>query len=363
MACLFLLQVVEFPLDYGLCTCSSPSEPSCSAIDLCGVTVVENLLSNAVIPLGSQAVRDVSITDNIAYVFNGEHTSNNWVLVSDESKVNVFNLVDNNPFTISCWLRVDSGSSDSYIFSFQTGRSRYLSLYERSATRATFFYYRDAIAQPEDIGYATQVALSFFYETTVFPNGLRDDEWHFIALSIDYPSITLTIDGYVHRPTQGNYRDVAGQTVDLVRDGTLYNMPAEILRKTRAQIDAIVGYIGGSSRGNSYSLDGAIRQLIITDNLGTDAYNCLGSCDVTIYSDGSVSGFNTFFNPTKRSFEFSSSAEPNEPVGDIEYTEYMGTLIFSDNGFLPPEEEEESWKVLVQVSINYCNCVNRTWDS
>lgn len=350
-----IVQVFEFPLNYGLCTCSPPREPSCSAIELCGTTVVQNLLSNADIPSNSAATLDTSVMDNIAYTFNGAHTSENWVLVSDEAKTNFFELVDNQDFTVTCWLRVDSESRAAYIFSFQTGNGRYFSLYEVSKQRAIFYYFRDRIAEPEDSGYETQVALSFYYDTDIFPDGLRDDEWHFIALSVDYPSITLTIDGYNLRPTQGNYYSVSNQQILLgqLTDGTYYEMPAEILRKTEAQIDNINGYIGGSSRGNSYSLDGAIRQLILTDYLDTDAYSCLGACDVTIYSDGSVSDFSTFFNPAKRSFEFSTSAEPNEPIGDAEYTEYMGTLLFSDNGFLQPEQQEESWMVSVQVRNYY----------
>ena len=316
---------------------------------------MQNLLSNADIPSNSAATLDTSVMDNIAYTFNGAHTSENWVLVSDEAKTNFFELVDNQDFTVTCWLRVDSESRAAYIFSFQTGNGRYFSLYEVSKQRAIFYYFRDRIAEPEDSGYETQVALSFYYDTDIFPDGLRDDEWHFIALSVDYPSITLTIDGYNLRPTQGNYYSVSNQQILLgqLTDGTYYEMPAEILRKTEAQIDNINGYIGGSSRGNSYSLDGAIRQLILTDYLDTDAYSCLGACDVTIYSDGSVSDFSTFFNPAKRSFEFSTSAEPNEPIGDAEYTEYMGTLLFSDNGFLQPEQQEESWMVSVQVRNYY----------
>ena len=346
-------QTLEFPLDYGLCTCSPPSDPSCSAIDLCETTIVQNLFTDAVIPSSSEPTLETSVVDNIAYVFSGAHVSENWVLVSDEAKGNFFEHVDNQAFTVSWWILLDSDSNAAYIFSFELGRSRYFSLYDSSRSRATFYYFRDALPnfeQNEDQGYQSQVALSFYYDPEVFPDGLRDSKWHFIALSVDFPNITLTVDGYVYRPTQGNYLNEEKNRELLDRDGSTYNMPAEILRKSDSVISNINGYIGGSARGTTFGLEGSIRQLVLTNYLETDEYNCLGSCNVYIYSDNSVSGFNTFFNPTKRSFEFSSSAEPSEPVGDTEYTEFMSTLIFSDNGFLPPEEEDELWKVSVQVS-------------
>ena len=315
--------------------------------------MVEDLFSDAVLPSASAATLDTSILDNTAYVFNGAHIDENWVQVSDETKESFFAHVDNQPFTISLWIRLSLGSSSSYILSFEDGSRRYFTLYESSRTRATLYYFRDTIGDlevGEDLGYETRVALSFFYDTTVFPLGLRDNEWHFIALSVDFPSITLTVDGYVLRPTQGNYLDELDNRVNLNNDGSTYNMPARILVKDQATLDSLNGYIGGSEgRGTSYAFYGAMRQLLLTEYLETEAYNCLGSCAVTIFSDESVNGFNTFYNPAKRSFEFSSSAAPDVPVGDVEYTEYMGTLIFSDNGFLPPEEEGELWRVSVQV--------------
>ena len=360
----------EFPLDYGLCVCN----PNCTAIELCEITVEQDLFSNATSTSDGPSL-DSSITDGIAYTFNGaNNVDNNWVLVSNNAKTNILQMIGSSDqkFTVSCWINIASNSATAYIFSFERGSERYFSLYERSQTRANLFYFRDRIAEPEDSGYTSQVALSFYYDTDIFPDGLRDRKWHFLALTIDYPEITLTIDGYVHRPTQGNYYDVSNTKIllDRLTNGSTYDMPAEIINVAEADFvgfDDINGYIGGSSRGNTrtYSLDGTIRQLLLTSQLDTEAYNCLGSCNVTIYSDGSVSGFNTFYNPARRSFEFSSSADPSEPIGDTEYTEFMGTLIFSDNGFLPSEEEEESWRVSVQVSergwdkgaVGICACV------
>ena len=345
--------MVDFPLDYGVCSCSSPASPSCSAIELCGTTVIEDLFSDAVLPPASGASLVQDVLESTAYLFSGSHTDENWVQVSDQTMADFFNHVDNQAFTLSFWIMLDQTSRASYIFSFETGSDRYFSLYERSRTRANFYYFRDTIGnleQEDDLGYESQVALSFFYDPSIFPDGLRDNEWHFIALSVDFPSISLTVDGYTLRPTQGNYYDSTDTQVLQENNGTIYDMPAPILVKNQAVIDSLTGYIGGSSgRGVNYALDGAIRQLILTNILETDAYNCLGSCNVDIFPDDSVNNFTTFYNPAKRSFEFSSSADPNVPVGDTAYTAFMGTLIFSDNGFLPPEEEGESWRVSVQV--------------
>lgn len=326
--------------------------PDCSAIGLCGTTIIEDLFSDAVVPASSSASLVQEVSENFAYIFTGHHEAENWVEVSDQTKADLFAFVDNQPFMLSFWISVDSSSSSSYIFSFENNANRYFTLYESSRTRVIFYYFRDTLSglqQTSDLGYETQVALSFFYDTDIFPNGLRDHDWHFIALEIDYPSISITIDGYVLRPTQGNYFDSTDSRINLNNDGTVYEMPAPLLVKSQAVINSLTGYIGGSGRGVQFALDGGMRQLILTAPLSTDMYNCLGSCDVGIVPDNSVTGFNTFYNPAKLSFEFSSSAAPNVPVGDTEYTEYMGTLIFSDNGFLSPEEDGESWRVSVQV--------------
>ena len=345
--------MVEFPLDYGVCSCSAPANPSCSAIELCGTTVVEDLLSDAVVPSASAASLVQDVLESTAYLFTGSHTNENWVQVSDPTKADFFSHVDNQAFTLSFWIMVDPTSGSSYVFSFETGRDPYFSLFDSSRNRATLYYFRDTIGnleQGDDLGYESQVALSFYYDPNILPDGLRDNEWHFIALSVNFPTISLTVDGYVLRPTQGNYYDSTDTNILLTNDGTIYDMPAPILVKTQSVIDSLTGYIGGSSgRGLSYALDGAMRQLILTNPLSTDAYNCLGSCDVNIFPDGSVSGFTTFYDPAKRLFEFSSSADPSVPVGDTEYTEFMGTLIFSDNGFVPTEEEGEPWRISVQV--------------
>lgn len=336
------LQVQEFPLEYGLCICSPPNPQNCDDVfTLCetSFSLQQDLFSGATsVPGGPTLVSNV----DGAYSFNGRNDlDDNWLLVSDSVKSTLLDQTDD--FSISFWLNVASGSSSAYIFSFEMGNNRYFSLYERARVRSTFYYFRDRLTAQDD-GYDTQVALSFYYDSSVFPEGIRDSKWHFIVLTVNFPTVTLTVDGYVHYPTRGNYRDTFENTVDLNLNGSIYEMPAPILTKTTAQIDAINGYIGGSSRGRQFALDGEMRQLVVTDVLDTNTYNCLGSCNNRIYSDGSVSGFTTFYNPARRSFEFSSNAGPEA------YSAFLMSLIYSDNGFLPPEEEDESRRISVQVT-------------
>ena len=336
-----------------MCSCTGSANTNCGAIEICGTTVIEDLFSDAVVPSASTASIVQEVLENTAYSFTGAHTDDNWIQVSDQTKTSFFNHVDNQAFTLSFWIMLDPTSRSSYILSFENNGDRYFSLFDNSKGRAVIYYYRDTLGsleQGDDGGYETQVALSFYYDSNILPDGLRDNEWHFIALSVNIPTISLTVDGYVLRPTQGNYYDSTNMQILLDRDGTIYDMPAPILVKNQAVIDSLTGYIGGSARGSSFALDGAMRQLILTNPFTTDAYSCLGSCGVNIFPDDSVGGFTTFYDPAKRVFEFSSSADPAVPIGDAEYTEFMGTLVFSDNGFLLPEEQGESWRISVQVS-------------
>ena len=293
--------------------------------------------------------RQVGTVDNPIYEFSGESITDNWLFISDDVK-RIF-LEKTDDFSVSLWLRIHLQSNSAYILSFEVGVDRYFSLYERSRTRLNFIYYRDAVDgsnSNNDLGYNTQVAFSFYYDTAIFPRGVRDGIWHFIALTIDYPIITLTIDGYIYRPTQGNYYNFNNDKVDLNRDGTIYNMPAPILTKSESQINIITAYIGGSNRGTQYALMGAMRQFMLTDILDTETYNCLGSCNTALFSVGTVNGdFTTFYNPARRSFEFSSNSGPDN------YTSYLRSLVYSDNGFLMPETQDETIlrRIFIQVNI------------
>lgn len=296
-------------------------------------------------------LRESGISE-VVYNFNGRNDiSNNWLVIDDDVKNRTLQMTDD--FTVSMWIRVDTDSGASYIFSFEIGNNRYFSLYERSQSRANLYYFRDSIpGEPIDDGVNTQVAFSFYYDTNIFPLGLRDGQWHFVALTIDFPEVMLIIDGYVIRPTQGNYFDSFDNQVIQSRltDGSHYQMIAPLLTKTQQQIDDLAGRIGGSSRGDSFSLDGQIRQMMFTNLVDTNTYNCLGSCNSLIVADGTVTGFTTFYDPAKREYQFSGNFSP------LLYTNFLQTVFYSSNGFLPPEEVGESRLIRIQVGHTPSAC-------
>lgn len=288
---------------------------------------------------------------DVAYTFNGRNDlSNNWLQIENGVQSRILQVTDH--FSISMWLSLNTGFPSQYILSFEIGSQRYFTLYDASLTRIIFYYFRDflpGVNPTEDDGYNTQVALSFYYDTAVLPSGLRDGQWHFVALNIDYPSVTLVIDGAVYLPTRGNYRDSFRNTVDLLQNGNTYVMPAPILTKSTSQIDSIVGRIGGSARGNRFSMAGQMRQLSLTNVFTTSTFNCLASCNNQIFPSPSfpvVSSFTTFYNPVSRVLSFSGSLTPTV------YTQFMQSLVYSSNGFLPPEESGESRIIRLQVRID-----------
>ena len=328
-----------------MCECS----PQCGSVFAqCSLTLRENFFTGATtITGGPQSVQLAG--GEVAYTFNGRNDiSNNWLEIESALKSRILQVTDD--FSISMWLNLDTTSGAQYIYTFESGTQRYFTLFDNSGTRAIFYYFRDVLpglSPNDDDGYISQVALSFYYDTAVFPRGLRDGQWHFITLNIDYPSVTFVVDGYEYRPTQGNYRDSFRSRVLLSQDGTFYNMPAPILTKSTAQIDSIIGRIGGSARGNRFSMGGQLRQLSLTNLLTSQTFNCLASCNNRIYPSPTasvVSSFTTFYNPVSRVFTFSGALTPTV------YTLFLQSLIYSSNGFLPPEESRESRIIRLQVS-------------
>ena len=327
-----------------MCECS----PQCGSVFAqCSLTLRENFFTGATtITGGPQSVQLAG--GEVAYTFNGRNDiSNNWLEIESALKSRILQVTDD--FSISMWLNLDTTSGAQYIYTFESGTQRYFTLFDNSGTRAIFYYFRDVLpglSPNDDDGYISQVALSFYYDTAVFPRGLRDGQWHFITLNIDYPSVTFVVDGYEYRPTQGNYRDSFRTQVLLSRDGTFYNMPAPILTKSTAQINSIIGRIGGSARGNRFSVGGQLRQLSLTNLLTSQTFNCLASCNNRIYPSPAasvVSSFTTFYNPVSRVFTFSGTLTP------AVYTLFLQSLIYSSNGFLLPEESRESRIIRLQV--------------
>lgn len=290
--------------------------------------------------------------------FNGENAiDNNWLSLSSTQQSNLLGLTDN--FTISMWLLLSIDSNAQYILSCERDTLRYFNIFDSSTERFILYYYRDTLdglaITSDDIGYDSLVGLSFYYDPVVFPNGLRDDLWHFITITVKYPKTTFVIDGYELRPTRGFYRDQSNAQVLLDRDGSEYEMPARILTKNPAIIDEISCKLGGSSRATAFSLDGQIRHLIVSDIISLTDYKCFASCNEYIDVDTSapiVSYFQTFYNPVQRTFKFSFVTD------DSGYTQFLQALVFVSNGSIPLQEEGKRRRV--EIKITDCNDFGNT---
>lgn len=338
-----------FPNQYGACECTNSE--CLDVFQLCGATnsftLQEDILSQA-FPASPSAPRIVVEMPFIVYSFNGRNgVANNWLAIPDTVKSTF--LQTTNQFTVSLWLRVEDGGS-SYLVSFELGRNRYFSIYDGSSARMIVYYFRDALpgfTSTSDDGYETQVALSFYYNQTQLPSGIRDNQWHFISLTVDFPSITLVIDGVQYQPTRGNYRNQFQSTVNFNRiSGVNYTMPAPILVKSATLINSIVARIGGSIRTNNFALFGEMRQLVLSNVVDNAMYACLASCNNLIGVDPSRSFPNivTFYNPVTRTFDFTG------PANAAVYTMVLQSLIYYTNGFLPPQEDGESRRITLRIN-------------
>ena len=336
-----------FPNEYGACQCT---DSAClDVFTLCGTSFsLHQDLFTGVTTASSAGPALISGLNFQVYSFNGRNDlSNNWLEIPSTTKTQFLQRTDD--FTVSFWIRIPIGSGSSYILSFELGRSRYFSLYESSAQTLVLYYFRDNIPGiVNDDGRDTQVALTFFYDTTVLPSGLRDNQRHFVTFSVDFPSVVLNVDGYEHRPTRGNYRNQfeSRVTLDLLTDGNSYNMPAPILTKSQTQIDAISGKIGGTARGNQFSLGGQVRQLMFTDLIDGDTLICLASCNnrIAIAPSAPVSSsISTLYNPVARTLFFSGAASASQ------YTVLLQYLVYYSNGFLLPEESGETRAISISI--------------
>ena len=310
-----------------------------------------DLFDGAFSAAGGNGPVNSNVPNFFVYSFNGLNAqSNNWLELSSGTKSNFLQVTDD--FTFSLWIRISEESAAAYVLGCELGTARYFSLYDASADRMILYYFRDStdgLTPQNDDGYNTQVALSFYYDPAVFPNGLRDSQWHFVAITVNYPSVSYSVDGRVLLPTQGNYRNRFDSQVILNRllDGTFYTMPAPILTKSVTQIDQISCKLGGSARNNRFSLFGEMRQPTLTNILTDTDHRCIASCNEYLDVDVSLStslSFETFYDPVRRILEFSSSA------GDAQYALFLQSLVFVSNGFIPPEEEGESRQIDIQIT-------------
>ena len=337
-----------FPNQYGACECTNSA--CLDVFTLCGTSFVlqQDLFAGVTTasPFGPTLVTGLNFQ---VYLFNGRNDlSSNWLEIPSSIKTQFLQTTDD--FTISCWIRVTADSGASYILTFELGRDRYFSLLESSAQTLVLHYHRDNIpGTTSDDGRNTRVALTFFYDPAVFPLGLRDNMWHFLALTVDFPSLILNVDGYQYRPTRGNYRNQFQSPVSLphLTDGTFHNMPAPVLTKTQAMIDDISGKIGGSARGDRFSLGGEIRQLTLSNTMDSSTFSCIASCNnrIGIATGATISSsISTVYNPVSRRFIFTGSASP------ADYTTLLQSLVYYSNGYLLPQEEGETRVVNITIS-------------
>ncbi len=355
MILIFSLQEETFPNQYGVCECTDPLCLDVFSLCQTSYSVQLDLFNGAIAanPTNGPSLVTTAPAGHTVWSFNGANTlDNNWLNFSPTQNANFLSLTDD--FTISMWILVRTDSDAQYIIACERGlsRSRYLHFYDVSAERFILYYFRDALdglSPTADDGYESQVALSFYYDRTVFLNGLRDSTWHFMTLTVNYPTITFSLDGYELQPTRGNYRDQFNSQILLDRDGSIYEMPARILTKSSSLTDELLCKFGGSVRGNSFSLNAELRQPAMTDVFTSADYRCLASCNEYIDVDTSeaiTSSFQTFYNPVQRTFEFSSVTATD----DSDYTQFVQALIFISNGFIPPQEEGESRRVELSIT-------------
>jgi len=226
-------------------------------------------------------------------------------------------------------------------------------MFDRSSARLNVFYFRDVMdsfTSGNDDGYNSQVAFSYYYDHNIFPNGLRDSQWHFVALTVSYPHMTVTIDNVELRPTMGNYYNNIEQRVLLnqLTDGSFYNMPAPLLTKSSDIINGIVGRVGGSARGIEYSLHGQMRQVVMSSATNSSSYVCLASCNNLIdLAPGSAANFSQFdvsYDPIRRIFRFSANTNA------AGYTNFLQSLVYFTNGYLSLQESGESLRINLNIN-------------
>ena len=284
--------------------------------------------------------------------------------MSDAIRDSAMSITDH--FSVSMWMKIQN-SNLVYPLSFERGTIRYFSWLLREE-RLNLFYQRDRLDDlPDsqvDQGEDSRIGLSFYVNKDVFPKGtIRDGEWHFLKMDINYPSIVLYIDGYAHYANEGHYFNIENTRVGLPMDlNAAYEMPARILQKSDTLLSEIVGRLGGSSRTNhGYTVNGLIRLPYFTDLMNNSQYICLASCNDNLlpqnYAPGpnfdhintTINGFSVFYQPVSRNLYFSQAdGTPSD------YTEFLQSLVYHTNGYLPAQIEEntgEGRHMEIKVSI------------
>ena len=361
-----------FPLDSGTCSCVGCD----TEYVMCDILLTPQInLTSGNSPVAVSNNNPDQIVDTDVFEFTGETSSTANSIMSDSVRDQAMNISDN--FSTSIWVYVEESPNLQYIFSFENSNGdRYFSWLLRPG-RLNLFYRRDRLDNlpvgQTDSGFGERVGLSFYFDPDIFPGGtIRDNKWHFLKLDIQYPSIKLYVDGYVHYATEGNYFDITDSRVRLNRDGTIYNMPARILDKDASTIASITGFLGGSQRGSfGYNFHGRLRLLFITGLMDNSQYTCLASCNNSLvptnYVPGSedlnttVGDFHVFYQPVSRTLYFNNA---NGEIAD--YNTFVKSLVYHTYGYLPPQQEEntgEGRTIEIMVRYNYTElqCINCRW--
>ena len=283
------------------------------------------------------------------YEFTGDKSSTAVTIMTESVKEEIMNTKDQ--FSLSFWINTEAkdNGKNQYLFSIEDGtqnqrEDRYFALLIWD-NRLNFFYLRDRLptldANLVDSGIGTRVGLSFYINDDL-GNTVWDGKWHYIKLDVDYPKMTLYIDGYLHYPTEGHYYNVDGASrVDLTDN---FDMIAPFW------IDPVssnfIGRIGGSRRGgNSFNFRGKIRLFFVTSPMSNAQYSCIASCNSTIappdYTPGSsefnvtIGDFDVFYQPVSRVLYFTF-----EDGSVSSYDSFVKSLVLYTNGHLPPQQIE-----------------------
>ena len=360
-----LLNNVEssFPTQYATCRGSTGMEyVMCES----GLNPQYNLFTtSALSPESTGSNNPVLISGTDAYQFVGGTGTQSRFLVTGTLHDQVLSLSDH--FSMSMWIKFSSSDSVpglQYVLSFETdpsnSRNRYFSWLFRS-NRLNLFYNRDVLVDgttpSTDLGYGSRVGLSFYWDESIFGD-LRNDNWHFVKLDVDFPEMKFYINGHVYFPTEGHYFSVTNQRIGLQRIDTPREMPARILDKTSStspvSLSDINIRIGGSVRGN-YNFVGEMRLLYITGLMDNSLYTCIASCGESIvptgYMSGSqnltadVNGFSTFYNPVSRTLYFDKGSSP-----PVDYTNFLRSISYSTRDTFPPQEQGEGRRIEFRVS-------------
>ena len=316
---------------------------------MCGVTFDQsvNLTQNLISPpAGSDNPQQIAGTDVFQFSASSSASTTSRYTMDATVKNNSLDFTDH--FSTTAWIKsVSNGQINQYVFSFDDSANNRVYTWRLRATRLTIFYRRARLDNIDpaqtDSGENGRVGLSFYFRDEVIPDdSIFDSQWHFYKLDIDYPSIKLYVDGYLHMATEGHHFDVTGITRVTLTRGDVHDMPARIIEKDAVYKSQVTGRIGGTQRySGRYNFNGFLRLLFISSTMNNEQYTCIASCNTSLvpagYTPGSehfnttVGSFSVLYQPVSRILYFDTNA--NSSV----YTTFLKSLSYNTNGFLPAQ--------------------------